>query len=1776
MPPKSPNKGQETKNYNPFYIEPEKPRNSVSGLLDDDFNDSEDEGLAKEFPIPVNINNQDYRPSKTVKTRARGYSLRTQLLNTSMHNQSIQYLNNVSKINNTTSSDTANNDIELTSVENSYNPDFIHNDEEYERNDKNLRFDTLLTNESIMDLTDEYTHDNFDSKNRKNRIRLSDETQPKRSIFSKIQKKNQFTKKISPGFFKRAFLLLSGGRPELPSVGGRDIPITINISNTDFPVTKNKKNQTLLIDERNNQPYVNNLITSSRYTLVSFLPRQLIAQFSKLANCYFMLVAILQLIPSWSTTGTSTTIIPLSIFISISMLREGYDDIRRHKLDKQENNKKVKVLKEFTAPNSMFESDMRFSKSTTSISRLRPSGQSFDYNFQLENDALDQELENEAIKPNSFQDERLLSGLGISAVKTRWKDLKVGDIVKLNSDDWVPADIAILTSTNEMGEAFIETMALDGETNLKSRIPNVELNNYANKAKNLFNISGTITSEDPNQDLYNFEGSLQFPDFKTQEMKTYPLGPDNIIYRGSIIRNTECCLGVVIFTGEETKIRMNAIKNPRVKAPKLQRKINIIVAFMVFLVISLSLFSFMAERIFYNKYATLNWYINRVNAGTAPTIMGFIIMFNTMIPLSLYVTMEIIKAVQMVLLQWDIDMYHLPTDTPAEARTATILEELGQVSYVFSDKTGTLTDNVMLFRKFSVCGVPWIHDIDLLMKKEEDPHKDDFSDIFSNNEEKPGAIIAPGRPSMASLKSDPKRTFGSPNSVTSPSNPLEIKSSLEFINYIQSNPNTSFAKKSTFFLLSIALCHTCLPRKIEKNEEIRDSVDSLEPATNMNKNDTITEEENEVADVSLNPFDDSTKYTEETDIEYQASSPDELALVQAACDMGFILCDKKQKVVTLKTYPNGFDNQPKFTEYEILDVIEFTSSRKRMSVVVKFPDGKLILLCKGADNIIMERLEEANIVKNKQQELSKTVNNRKKAEAEFILQKRSIDNLSPPNSPRTSLSKLSFTLGRKSSVHYDNINSILDNDTRSETDQIILDSRKSVDIENRKKYNLTQQQYIPPSHLINDDKFLIERTLQHMEEFSSDGLRTLLYSYRELDSTKYEDWSKRYAEAKTSLVNRSEKISEIGKEFENSLKLLGCTAIEDKLQDGVPEAIEKLRRAGIRMWMLTGDKRETAINIGYSCKLIKDYSKVVILSIDKNDESNSDKDDTISSMDPIERLLSVITDTERLINEDSLAHCVVVIDGSTLTEIEKNASVLSSFISLGVKANSVIVCRASPSQKATMVTKVRELDKSKVTLAIGDGANDIAMIQSADVGVGITGKEGLQAARTSDYSIAQFRYLLKLLLVHGRYNYIRTSKFVICTFYKELLFYLSQLLYQRYTLFTGSSLYESWSLSMFNTLFTSLPVLCIGMFDKDLKPSTLIAIPELYSKGVNNETFNLFVFIQWVILATTQSVTLCFILWNIYGFPALVDNTTYPLGVILFTVFIIIINTKLNIFEMHTITKLSIIAWVISVVGWIVWTMLLVGLYRSKINTIFYVQHGLFEEFGRDSTFWASILILTVLGIWIDFLFYFISHLFKITDTEKFQILEKDPKLEKQLELESYNELKQGWTWLHESQIYEAKKNGDLSIGIDIENRGDNEGENDKLKNNIHNFRSFMKKGSIHPSEKTENRKRKGTMVNPTELPPDSPSLVTVSSNDAYTEQMLPSGKIVKIPKFEDSNTNGLSNRTYRNKFNLIGKKHDEEEDGEEEFYHEENEELNSLNIDEILRNRQQTLGDEY
>ncbi|KIO29101.1 hypothetical protein M407DRAFT_228764 [Tulasnella calospora MUT 4182] len=465
-------------------------------------------------------------------------------------------------------------------------------------------------------------------------------------------------------------------------------------------------------------------------------------------------------------------------------------------------------------------------------------------------------------------------------------------------------------------------------------------------------------------------------------------------------------------------------------------------------------------------------------------------------------------------------------------------------------------------------------------------------------------------------------------------------------------------------------------------------------------------------------------------IVYQASSPDEAALVSGAELLGFRfhLTDRFQ---TRKPKSVFVEVGGTTQEFEILNVCEFNSTRKRMSTIVRGPDGKIKLYCKGADTVIFERLGPS-------------------------------------------------------------------------------------------------QTYV-------------DATMVHLEDYATEGLRTLCIAMRDIPEAEYQEWAAIYDQAAATINGRGEALDQAAELIEKDMFLLGATAIEDKLQEGVPDAIHTLQMAGIKVWVLTGDRQETAINIGLSCRLISESMNLVIV----NEETAQTTKDFIS------KRLVAIKNQRKTGEQEDLA---LIIDGKSLTfALEKDIS--KTFLELAMLCKAVVCCRVSPLQKALVVKLVKKNTKS-ILLAIGDGANDVSMIQAAHIGVGISGVEGLQAARSADVAISQFRYLKKLLLVHGAWSYQRLSKLILYSFYKNIVLYMTQFWYSFFNNFSGQIANESWTLSFYNVLFTVLPPLVLGIFDQFVSARILDRYPQLYMLGQKNAFFTRTAFWMWVVNALYHSLIL--------------------------------------------------------------------------------------------------------------------------------------------------------------------------------------------------------------------------------------------------------------------------------------------------------------------------------
>ncbi|PHH88534.1 hypothetical protein CDD83_7414 [Cordyceps sp. RAO-2017] len=1261
---------------------------------------------------------------------------------------------------------------------------------------------------------------------------------------------------------------------------GRCIPLAI-------------ERQTPLIDARRGCAYISNNVRTSRYTIWDFVPKQLFFQFSRIGNFYFLCVAIPQTIPGLSTTGNFTTMLPLCFFVLVTMAKEGYDDYRRHRLDKIENANLATVL----GRESKYADG---AESHGPLSRWNP--------FRTKTTG----------RPRSAPADDIQ---GVGWVPVRWSHVKVGDIVLLSRDEPVPADLVLLHSDDEDGVAYIDTMALDGETNLKSKQVCHALEG-CNSIKGIASCPAQFAVEDPNPNLFDFKGRVAVGD------KAAPLTPNHVIYRGSVMRNTTCAMGLVINTGEECKVRMNANQHPTAKRPALEKIVNRVVIILAIYVMVLSVGIATGYLKWQSDFERKAWYLDRAAVPFHQILIAFVIMFNNIVPLSLYITLEIIKVGQLLLVNSDVNMYHEETDTPARCNTNTILENLGQVGYIFSDKTGTLTDNIMKFRKLSVAGTVWLHEMDLQPSEPDQnpvptprdglpslrplPDKAGPSTLvipedYSDAAETP---TSPARSSLGHRPSSHWRSTGRPDHVQP-----EVNTS-DLLDYMRSRPHSAFSRKARECMISVAICHTCLPEHKDGS------------------------------------------------IEYQASSPDELALVKASQELGYQVTNRTSQSMTLQVpRPNG---QVDKMVFQILDVIEFSSTRKRMSIIVRYPDGRISLICKGADSAILPRLKLSSLAMQKAGEV------RKSADLEREMHRRS-----EQQEPRNSFGgRPSLTVHRNHGVMRDASLSRRPVASRSKSFEINKLARSSVDrvrvslsSPRGASLDVSRAQFANPPALhsrsahdrmdflddpsIFDESEVFTRCFKHIDDFATEGLRTLIYAQKFISEQEYIEWKGLYDEATTSLDNRQEMIEAAGEKIEQSFDLVGATAIEDKLQRGVPETIDKLRRANIRIWMLTGDKRETAINIAHSARICRPASDLFVLDATKGS------------------LWSQLAALAEDLQEGSV-HSVMVVDGQTLAAVEKSAELSQRFFDLAVLVDSVICCRAAPAQKALLVRAVRSrlcAAKGKhrhgLTLAIGDGANDIAMIQESHVGIGISGQEGLQAARIADYSIAQFRFLQRMLLVHGRWNYIRTAKFILCTFWKELFFYLPAAQFQRLNGYSGTSLFQETSLTVFNTLFTSLCTICMGIWEQDLRAETLLAVPELYVYGQRDLGLNMSKYLRWMFLACVEGVIVFHGAWAGYGLiePGIRDSGLYPLGTLVFTLAVFWINWKLLIFETHYKTAIVIGSFFLTTVGWWAWLSFLDEVFPLMPSGPNAVHDSFTKHWGQDAAWWATVfLVLTVLG----------------------------------------------------------------------------------------------------------------------------------------------------------------------------------------------------------------------
>jgi phospholipid-translocating ATPase len=1018
-----------------------------------------------------------------------------------------------------------------------------------------------------------------------------------------------------------------------------------------------------------------NAVSHAKYNPWSFLPRTLYNEFKFFINMYFLLVAVSQIIPALRIGYLSTYIAPLAFVICITLSKEAYDDVYRRKRDNEANSEPYTVLR-------LDESGMQ----GRSGNRKKDGSKRSDRKKGKKRQADQEDRMGQADREEQAAEDVDAPSSDVTEVMKASKDLAVGDIIVLGKDQRVPADVVILKSfstestvmTEEPlsagrrsealldfgertpesstfsqaeaangqelenrttsadpsggGEAFIRTDQLDGETDWKLRLATP----LAQTLPESEYCRLRVTAGKPDKKVNDFIGTIELvaksrmaydPPVDGSEgvnsaaASSSPLNIDNTAWANTVLASSTTVHAVVIYTGPQTRAALGTSAS-RSKTGLLELEINSLTKILCFLTAFLSFLLVAFEG--FDTHEGRPWYV---------AVMRFLILFSTIVPISLRVNLDMGKSVY----AWFI---HRDPGIPGTVvRTSTIPEDLGRIEYLLSDKTGTLTSNEMELKKVHVGTVSYGGDA---MEEVTSYVSQAFSDTNGN----PDALFTPSA------------SFDALSGATRTRREIGIR--------------------VRDLVLALALCHNVTPTAEED--------DNGEPVT-----------------------------------AYQASSPDEIAIVQWTEQVGLRLAHRDRKSITLQFSPDG----RKVVKVEVLNVFPFTSDSKRMGIVVRF-------------------------------------------------QRSATDN------------------------------------KHSEEDEIVFFQKGADTV---------------MTTIVAANDWLDEET----GNMAREGLRTLVIGRKPLTNQQYHAFSTAYSEASMNLQNRDVEMARVVKQhLENNLELLGVTGVEDKLQPHVKPSLELLRNAGIKIWMLTGDKVETARCVAVSSKLVSRGQHIHTIAGLKR------KDTALDALAP-------------LANRPNAA---LLIDGQSLALYLTHYR--STFISTAVKLPAVIACRCSPTQKASVALLIRAFTKKRIA-CIGDGGNDVSMIQAADVGVGIVGKEGRQASLAADFSITQFAHLTKLLVWHGRNSYKRSAKLAQFVIHRGLLISVCQTVFSIGSAFEPVALYRDWLLVGYATIYTMMPVFSL-VLDRDVDEGLANLYPELYKELTSGKSLSYRTFFIWVGISIYQGL----------------------------------------------------------------------------------------------------------------------------------------------------------------------------------------------------------------------------------------------------------------------------------------------------------------------------------
>lgn len=907
--------------------------------------------------------------------------------------------------------------------------------------------------------------------------------------------------------------------------------------------------------ENKNKKHKNNKIDTTKYNCITFLPKALLFQFMRLANIYFLIIAIIQCIPIISPLSSSTAIAPIAFVLCVSLIREAIEDIARSRYDKLSNQEKVRVHRD---------------------------------------------------------------GKWIESVSEK---LEIGELVIVEDEKSFPADLILLDSSLEEGICYIETATLDGEKTLKfkkghmftadklkkrfaTKMNDANSNNSNNNANNNYNnmsrdietnkpfyrnadnnynaqdsinkveyienflINGFVVCDKPSDLLYKLDGNMTI-NFKNKSNSdvninnsSFPLDSKQLLLKGAILKNTEWVIGIVVYTGHQTKLMLNSkkagIKYSTVEKTMSKYLIAVLILQSVFCIVCAILYS-----VFYKLNLEDNIFLNIFTDNLVIDALlkyfTYLLLLNTMIPISLIITLEIAKIVQGYFMVLDVEMFSKVRQKFAKAGSVSLNEELGQVDYIFSDKTGTLTCNKMKF-KYSV-----IADVCYEFLREEDIKKlEDMRKNLLSKKEKEELLYE----TRFRQDNDIKEIY--PNHLHS------LKNNIESSNLLNKSIYSDFVIKSKASSASTGKMKTLV----------------------LNTNLKIHEEFFKA--LALN--NDCVVNTKKGHMEYSGLSPDDIELVGASSLLGCtLLKSQSTREKKIRLYEQD-------TAFEVLNVIEFTSDRKKSSIIVR--DGEYIkLYIKGADSEMLPII-------------------------------------TPDCNPEFK-----------------------------------------------------------------------KQASQFVDVFSRLGYRTLIVGMKIFEEEEHRILNERLNEINKVVGDEKNKLlDQIYKEIEQDIYCLGSTIVEDKLQDSVPETIRDLRLSGIKVWMLTGDKIDTAENIGKSCNLISEELQLFKIT----NQPQYTFTDFVKKFEDYLKKKGVQFEEYKANDLDhaskNLPEYSILIDLKETKADFLDINKKMKFIEISKYAKSVICSRCSPGQKSEVVGMIKRSDSSLITLSIGDGGNDVPMITVAHIG----------------------------------------------------------------------------------------------------------------------------------------------------------------------------------------------------------------------------------------------------------------------------------------------------------------------------------------------------------------------------------------------------------------------------------------------------------------------------